>query len=517
MSRSKTARTISSKKTNKMKNSLKEQCFSARYIWVGAFLAIFVVLFFFQCIFPAQSDDYSHYFKAINPELGFLHSYFHWNGRIGEILYVGFFARFNNSVWLDLLGAFMGSAFVLVFFMLIFARLPRDARDVMYLCFLCFCLITFNDFAANFLWNSGYFNYLFGCLLIMLFWLPFRYFWQKILRGHQGLAMQRSARMLWLFLAPLSFFAGMGSEQMGVYSIIMAVMMLVYAWYMGVRLPVAGYLSFMCFLAGYLCLYFSPGSAFRTLVSKDSFISFSALLDRGFLDSLWLFFSSFNHLYAKSFAVFLIAFIFFYLERLKAKWYFYIFGILCGIMALVVARHLAGLVVYGIVFVMFLRLARIDSKFYAFGALFLSWVLIGAIVFQLPLGLPKRAQLGGNLILYTLLLGMFLDFYARCSFKIWLKRLVFISLILSTIACMLNWGYMGYKWHKMESYIAYKKSLGAKEVVIPWDNFVGFYHSDWGLPSTKADFWVNELYAKHYGLERFIVGDNKEFRHFSAH
>ncbi len=163
---------------------------------------------------------------------------------------------------------------------------------------------------------------------------------------------------------------------------------------------------------------------------------------------------------------------------------------------------------------MFLRLAKIDFKFYAFGVLFLSWVFIGAIIFQLPLGLPKRAQLGGNLILYALLLGMFLDFYARCSFKIWLKRLVFISLILSTIACMLNWGYMSYKWHKMESYIAYKKSLGAREVTIPWDNFIGFYHSDWGLPSTREDFWVNELYAKHYGLDRFMLGENEEFRHF---
>ncbi len=336
-----------------MSKSFKDQ----KHIWIYMFLCIFIILFCFQCIFPAQSDDYSHYLKATNPNLGFLHSYFSWNGRIGEILYVGFFARFNDTIWLNLIGAFMGSTFVLVFFVLIFAHLPRS-RDLMSVCFLCFCLITLNDFAANFLWNSGYFNYLFGCLLIMIFWLPFRLFWQKILDTKDWYKrvlppVQRfelkeitisynGFRAYFLPLALLSFFAGMGSEHMGVWSIAMGVVMFIYAWYLKVRFPIGAYFIFVCFLAGYLCLYFSPGSAYRALVSKDSFISFSTLFNSSFLDFLHLFFSSFNHLYDKSFAVFLIAFIVFYLERVGAKWYEYILFILLGIIALVITRHIAG-------------------------------------------------------------------------------------------------------------------------------------------------------------------------------
>lgn len=485
--------------------------------WIG-FLCIFIVIFIFQCVFPAQSDDFGHHLNALESNRGFLYSYFQWNARIGEILYTGFFARFNNTIALKFLGAFIGTAFILAWFVLIFARLPLGRKDWMSICFLCFCLITLNDFAADFLWNSGWFNYLLGCLLIMLFWIPFRFFWQSVwvskTKNLGTINVNRNFLLaVWLML-PLSFLAGMSSEQMGAWSIVIGGLTIAYARVIKVKLPIVLYISFFIFLLGYLCLYFSPAASIRTAAAAEDFISLKRFFHMSFVDAFWLVCNSFNHLYAKSFACFFVLFLLFYLHRIRARVWGYVLGIFLGVACLFITKHVAGILVYAIIFCMFMHLAKQDSKFYAFGLLFLSWVFIGLIVFQIPLGLPKRAQLGGNLILFTLLLGMFLDFSKHTRFKNLLYRIVGYGLIVSTLLCFMNWAYMGYKWHKMENYIAYKKSMGAKNVVIPISVFVGFYHSDWGIPSDKEYNWVNELYARYYGLESFVVGENPEFMAF---
>ena len=176
-----------------------------RIIIISAIL--FAFLLFINIMLPPQSDDI-----RVMQSVGFesaKNSYFHWNGRIGELLHPYIF---------DIINACVGTIFILCFFVLVFGRIPRDFKDISTIALILFVLMKCCAFGADFAFISGSLNYLWGICLIVIFLLPYRFALnnQILFSDFGGFKIVIFA----LLFAIIGFFAGMASEQIGILTII---------------------------------------------------------------------------------------------------------------------------------------------------------------------------------------------------------------------------------------------------------------------------------------------------------
>ena len=467
-------------------------------LWIKIFVATFCFMMMFHLIFRAQGDDFDHYFKAIDKNWKFYNSYFVWCARIGEIFYTGYFAKFNDTLFLKLLASLVATLFCIGFFTLIFGRVPKNKEDVLSFIFIAFCLITLNDFAATMLWNSGWVNYLFGFMLIVYFLLPFRLYYQSVIEKRDF----KLPFYLVILMIPVVFCAGMASEHMGLWSICFTFLFLVYQKIKNIKIPWWQFFLFLIFSIGWLCLYFSPGNAARMAAETklDYYIPLKVFFSMSFFEQITIVFKSFNHLYNPSLAVFIICSVLFFGYKAQVKSRSYIFLFLGAIVLLPIIRHVMGLIVYMGIILGFLHLAKKESKFYIFALLFSSWVFVGLIVFQIG-SLAQRARFGDNLILYILLLGMFLDVYMNAKSKILVQKILIGAFIVSSLACYGNWAYVRYKWYQMDKSLAEQKAQGIKDAVISASTFKWLYRIDWVVPLRDKNYYLNERIAKLYGFD----------------
>ena len=471
---------------------------------LGTFLVLFCVLLAFNVIFPAQSDDIGHFYAA-NSGADFFTTYFTWNGRLGEILYTGFFAKLNNSFWLNTLNALVGSAFIFACFALIFARLPQSRVDFYSFLLLCILLISVNDFASTFLWYSGSFNYLWGIFFIVIFLLPVR-FWIASLFANTP---PRTPHILALLsYSILAIMAGMSSEHMGALVSLGLVSLFALCLYKRIKIPAWLLMGGICFIAGWIMLYLSPGSRYRAQIQEQAgiFINLSTFLKMYLTEQMLWLNNSLNNLYNKGFVVFFILFSSFITYRLKLQKRYYILIALFVIFGIVFTRHIAGIVVYGAILLGLIYLAKqIDKKYYFCALLFGAWILVGLITFQITYGLPTRARLGDNLLLFTLILLFFRDFYKTYNKQILLERSLIAILALSTALCFANWAWVGYKWHKLQESVATQKANGIQDIVVSKEVFKSYCKTNWDLPQNDANFYVNQNYARYFGIKSFRV------------
>ena len=155
---------------------------------------IFLFLFILNILLPPQSDDLDAYFMANDGIRGGIRSYMHWNGRIGEFLFMSFVGRFNPLLF-DFINAIFGTFFIVGIFILTFGKFPKDKLDSNILLLIILLLMAFASFGANFLWGSGSLNYLWGLSFILLFLFSYRFYFSfalldskliKILNGGGG-------------------------------------------------------------------------------------------------------------------------------------------------------------------------------------------------------------------------------------------------------------------------------------------------------------------------------------------
>lgn len=471
---------------------------------LSVFLVLFCTLLAFNVIFPAQSDDIGHFYTA-SSGADFFTTYFTWNGRLGEILYTGFFAKLNNSFWLNALNALVGSAFIFACFVLVFARLPQSRVDFYTFLLLCILLISVNDFAATFLWYSGSFNYLWGIFFIVIFLLPVRFWVASLFANTPPRAPHILALLSYSILAIM---AGMSSEHMGALVCLGLVGLFALCFYKRIKIPAWLLMGGVCFIAGWIMLYLSPGSRYRAQIQEELgiFISIASFLKLHFTDQILWINHSFNNLDSKGFRVFLALFAGFFtykrsipLRYLPLIFLFVFFGA-------IFTRHIAGIVVYGAILLGLIYLAKqIDKKYYFCALLFGAWILVGLITFQMANGLPTRARLGDNLLLFALILLFFRDFYKTCNKQILLERSLIAMLALSTALCFANWAWVGYKWHKLQESIVAQKAVGVQDIVVSKKVFKSYYKTNWDLPQNDANFYVNQNYARYFGIKSFRV------------
>lgn len=469
------------------------------------FVVSFLIFLLFNFIFPLQSDDMVAFLSATSGK-NFLHSYFSWNGRFGEIFYTGCLASINSSLWFDFINSLVGTIFIFIFFFLIFARLPKDRIDYFSLVLMWVMIVNMN-FADIFLWGSGSLNYLWGIGLVLLFLIPYRIFWGKYFMNMENYSLKKS--VFWCFyLLPFSVFAGWSSEHIGATVCCLLVVSIGYAYFKKIKLPLWYYIGMIGFLSGWLILFFSPGSAIRAtqMIDGGGFIPLKDLFSLGILKQMILLNETLTNFYHRGFVIFYCCFLVFFIYKMKIKMNIWrsLILIIFAFLSIVIARHISGLVVFGFVFYLIWKLTRYEKKYYLFLFLFAVWMLIALVLLQLRGDIAQRAHFGDGLILGVLMILMFRDFYQVSIHKIFLQRGLIVALVFSLIACFCNWAYVGYNWKKIEAMVEEQKAKGAKEIVIPKNLFYSYYSKGWGEPGVDPN-WINSAYARYFGVDKFTV------------
>lgn len=141
---------------------------------------VFVFLLILNILLPRQSDDFDAMFASKNGFYSAINSYMGWNGRIGELLHVSFIGGIPPYLF-DLINAIIGSLFIMCFFILVFARLPKNRFDVANISLFMLILMYTLPFGPDFFWGSGSLNYLWGLFFIILFLIPYRLYYESII------------------------------------------------------------------------------------------------------------------------------------------------------------------------------------------------------------------------------------------------------------------------------------------------------------------------------------------------
>ena len=437
-----------------------------KYLNLSIFGGLFIILLFLNLLYPAQTDDYLLYQRAVNDN--FLSTYFDWNGRIGEILFSGYFAKFVFSPIFDIINAFIGVAFFFFGFVLLFGRVIKDKIDVALLAFWFAILGFFGYFGSIFLWGAGSANYLWGVTLIFIFCIPYRLFWDQIYNH-----TQKSSHNLWVNLAYfgfgfLAFLAGMASEFIGVMIIFVIIVSFIYAIYHKISLPIWQIWGFFGFAAGWVTLYLSPGSNKRA-ETANYFMSLGEFFDLSFLDKILTLNQALNNNYSDIFLIFLILFsIFYVLKNGKFKYYHWIIAILSIGIATVFTKHICAALVFALLLWMMRNLAIKDKFYYVYIALFSLWIFMGFVLFGLIDGVPKRTSVARDIVLMAIIILIVKELYNTYS-KIWLN-------------------------------------LGKNDIVIP-KNLI--YHSkkfiDFENLQEDPKHWINQVVAKHYNIQSIYI------------
>ncbi|MGI0439875.1 DUF6056 family protein [Helicobacter himalayensis] len=471
------------------------------------FLMLFIPLFILNILFPSQSDDLGAFGGG---DKGFFNSYFTWNGRFGENLYTGFLAQFNQSIIFDVINAIVGALFFIITFILYFGRLPQNRLDSYSFMLLCLLCMLFSVFGATFLWGAGSLNYLWGISFIVLFLLPFRFFWADFIREKSlGYCSFNFAQCFYaIALLPLAVIAGMSSEVAGLILSGILFLSLVFAVYKKVKLPlwyIFGTLGFWC---GYIILYLSPGSRARAQ-GLEGFLSVGDFLNLSFFEQIIRINSAFRHFYSDAFVAFLLIFCITYLV-LKGKFNKYSFLYLpVFVLVLVVIKNVSALPFYILILCLIYSLRERDERFLVIFWLFFVWVM-SACILTFTENLAHRARFADNLLLFLSIILIFRIFYQKSLKPYIYERTLGALFSVCLLVVFANFSLMAYNWNLLKQDIARQKSQGIEDVVVSEKYFVCLKKfKGWDNPQENPEYWVNPAYAKHFGVKSFSVRPEK--------
>ncbi|MCR8679769.1 MULTISPECIES: DUF6056 family protein [Campylobacter] len=473
-----------------------------KYLNLSIFGVLFAILLFLNLLYPAQADDYTLYQSALNGN--FLSTYFEWNGRIGEILFSGYFAKFAFSPIFDIINAIIGTAFLFLGFLLCFGRVIRDKADIVLLALWFAILGLFGYFGSIFLWGAGSVNYLWGVTLIFIFCLPYRLFWDQIYNHTQKSSHSVFVNFIWLGFGFLAFLAGMASEFIGVMIIFATTISFIYAKYHKTSLPFWQIWGFFGFVVGWITLFLSPGSNKRAEIAN--FMSLGEFFDLSFLDKIITINQALDHNYSDIFVIFLISFSIFYIfkNQIKFKSYRWIIAILLTGVAAIFAKHICAALVFAILLLMMRNLAIKDKFYYIFIALFLLWIFMGVVLFGLIEGVPKRTSVVRDIVLMAIIILIFKELYNEYSKII---SLISFSLFICSVIFVSYHSYKTYLSQKaINQEIIAQKIAGKSDIVIPKKLI---YKSkkfiDFGNLQEDLNHWINQAVANHHNIQSISI------------
>ncbi len=477
-----------------------------------------------------------------------------WNGRIGELFCVAFGSYLAHTALYPFINALVCVAFIYLFFILIFARLPfmcesndklcKDSQDISVICFIMLCLFIFKGFGSVFYWACGSYNYLWAWVLIMAWCVPFRLFWGEIFAKDLRIfdeskresshdlgadLYESSAKSSVFAMLILGIFAGWASE-FGIVLIIAQFAFIAFALYKRVKIPAWYFAGVIGFIAGWLILYLSPGHAARAnivnaLNNDKSYVTIGELLAMPLVESFKRFAGTFSRdpmgfIWVATAGI--LAFLRFRFVVRKAVIIALSF-VLIAIYAAPITKFIFVILVGVICFWAGIKCkkgvnlslnqganfgANRSESIYLFAlcGLFVAYFLATAATIQM--GVPSRAQLPylllgmAQIIVVWLLIKPYLTNCTRfVSVGIRIACAIFVLFVVSECATM------RLKWERMIASIETQKAMGSEVAVVSADTFRSNYrgYGDWGNPNQNTNEWPNTTYAKVFGVERFIV------------
>ena len=144
-------------------------------VWI-TFILFSVFLFSVNYVFPTQSDDLGAGFGGLD---GAISMYMSWNGRFGELLRTAFIGALAPTLFFKIANTLVGVVFLLAWFVILYARLPRSFNDSVVLALSVLCILLFGAFGSIFVWAAGALNYLWAYTLVLLVCIPYKLFWHN--------------------------------------------------------------------------------------------------------------------------------------------------------------------------------------------------------------------------------------------------------------------------------------------------------------------------------------------------
>lgn len=484
-----------------------------------------VFLFAINCLFPTQSDDLGAGFGGLS---GAISMYMNWNGRFGELLRTAFIGALAPTLFFKIVNTITGIVFLLAWFVMIYARLPRSFNDSVVLTLSILCLLIFSSFGSIFVWAAGCLNYLWAYCIVLLVCLPYRFFWNSYNTYNyppppSDCNATQIIKLVVFCIA--SFCAGMSNEITGVVVICIHFCFLFYAIFIKkIKLPFWYIAGILCFLLGFLALYLSPGHAKRAelfIKLKLEYYSISDFLNMGLYEKL----NRINHVMKStgttfiSFIALLLCFIY---ERFKQKKLSsvaiilvlgIIYAVIFSMQALNFIHHLIGVLLFiAILFYISYVYKRenIDLSRLYYYAFLLFIVCHISLLLTLQVNIPARARLFvvlygiiGLLLACKIISILFPNIYYRFQNGILALCFIYGCFVLSAFIDM------HIKWDNMVAYIEEQKSKGIEDIVVSSKYFHSFYkrYGDWQNPNDNPDAWPNPEYAKYFGVKTFEVKD----------
>ena len=473
-------------------------------------------------------------------------SYIGWNGRLGDLAKVAFGSYLAHTALYPFINALVCVAFVYLFFVLMFARLPfmRDSKgeskmhDITTIAFILLCLFAFKGFGSVFYWAAGSFNYLWAWVLIMAWCVPFRLFWGEVLAKDSRILDSREsnhdsninsresiAKSGVLTMLILGIFAGWASE-FGIVLIIAQFAFIAFALYRRVKIPAWYFAGVVGFIVGGLILDLSPGHAARAsldvFTANKAYVSIGELIAMPLVDSFKRFAGTFSRDVMGFLLVataLIVAFLRFRFEIKKSV----IVALSIALIAIYVVpiTKFAFVILAGaICFWAGIKSANLANQsanpnesqlLFTLCGLFVAYFLATAATIQI--GVPSRARvpylllgMAQIIIAYLLIKPYLARFERMLRFVLCALCAIFTLFIVSECATM------RLKWERMIASIEAQKAFGAKEVIVSADTFRSNYrgYGDWGNPNENTNEWPNTTYAKVFGVEKFVVVDSKK-------
>ncbi|WP_394954726.1 DUF6056 family protein [uncultured Helicobacter sp.] len=480
-------------------------------------LGIGLYLFFFvlNALFPTQSDDFGAPLGGID---SMMHSYMHWNGRIGELLKVWFGSYLSHTPYFAFINALFGVGFFYLMFALLFGRFPTlTLIDCAAIALMLFVLMAFRAFGAIFFWAAGSLNYLWAYCFILLYLLPYRIFWQAP-SAHTRFSLLKA---LGIFV--LGVIAGWSSE-LGIVVVVFQIALLGFGLWRRISLPLWYYVGIVGFVAGWIVLYASPGHRVRAInhfQKSGAYISISDFLAMSFQDKFarWQRVFGSHQLYVTQVFVYIAlwwAYICRIYKTLPGRILLITLGIIPMIMLAFVYPKSLGFLVTPIILGFSLYLAYMFYKHQedmkARYATIITFVLLAyfiSIAATLQMGLPGRARLHYGifdislLILMCKILGEDLTQRTRELFQ----KLIIMICVLFGLFVLMACADMRLKWERMLASIAAQKAMGVTEIIVETQTFVSYYgnYTGWSNPGSNPDVWPNNVYARVFGVQKFTA------------
>lgn len=486
------------------------------------FIGVFVFLYFLNAIFPTQSDDMGAGFGGLTAAIN---SYNNWNGRFGELLRVSFGSYLATTPFYAPINALVGTAVIFLIFLITFARKPDVSLKDFSILLILIVFLLFDEsfcFGAVFYWAAGSFNHLWAWLLILLWVLPYRFYWHRIITNKSNY-IETNKILKTIFLLFIGFLAGWSTE-FGVVFIFLQFCLILYAYIVHKQhLPMWYFIGIISMTAGWLFLYTCPGVSVRVkaIISYGGdYLSISEIMNMPFTLLLKTIFHTYNRVISRVYHVnyilvslFLLIISFSY-SRVLENFLITLSAIMSMKVCLFVFPKLLFLLY--IMFLMILYAYKFKKDNHDIYRLFmiLACVLLAELVFigaTIQVYIPRRASFQYiivNFILISILMNYCFNEFKN-NFKI--RFIAFVCCLCISFPTVMFVSFECYrmkqKWELMLESIVIQKNNGIMDVIVDKATFESKYWSygEWSNPDENFNEWPNTSYARVYGVDTFTA------------